>query len=76
MKWVEGKWDSEFWRSLYTDSEKKFPYDTEAYGDSLGIEWGAMIGENIALPMAYKRVMCFKSGYLPFGIHGSNILQK
>ncbi len=40
MKWVEGKWDSEFWRSLYTDSEKKFPYDTEAYGDSLGIEWG------------------------------------
>ena len=68
MKWVEGKWDSEFWRSLYRDSEKKFPYDTEAYGDSLGIEWGAMIGENIALPMAFKKVMGFKSGYLPFGI--------
>ena len=68
MRWVEGDWTSEFWARLYNDSSKLFPYDTEGYADSIGVQWGAIIAKEIALPIAYRKVFGLKSGYLPFGI--------
>ena len=68
MRWQEGDWSNEFWDKLYQESPEKYPYDTEGYGDALGIQWGAIIGEEIAIPIAYRRVLGLKTGYLPFGI--------
>ena len=68
MRWQEGDWSMEFWDKLYRDSPEKYPYDTEGYSDALGIQWGAIVGEDIAIPIAFRRVFGLKTGYLPFGI--------
>ena len=68
MRWQEGDWSMEFWDKLYRESQEKYPYDTEGYSDALGIQWGAIVGEDIAIPIAFRRVFGLKTGYLPFGI--------
>ena len=53
MRWQEGDWSMEFWDKLYRESPEKYPYDTEGYSDALGIQWGAIVGEDIALSLIH-----------------------
>ena len=68
MKWNPGTWSNEFWQELESETPRKFPYNAEAYADSLGVNWGAIQGDRYALPMAYRTKYGLGTAYQPFGV--------
>ena len=68
MKWLEGTWSSAQWAEWAASAPWDFPYDQEAYADALGQNWGALVGKDFALPMAYRTKMGLGTAYIPFGM--------